>query len=397
MSDWIETTLGDAATIKIGRTPPTKDPKYWTDNLARPFCTIADMTGTMVRPHRQGVTAEAEAEGKAKRFPADTLLMSFKLSIGRVGFAACDLFPNEAIAGLEPRTNDLDKRFLAYALGSQDLTAGSGRAVKGSTLNGASLRAIHVYYPPLPEQRRIVAVMSAVDAQGEALEGEREALETAYSHSLSLLWLNADGSEAELRRLNDLMCLDLHRVKVDPEVDYPIAGVLNAGKGLISRGQVSGASTGYDNLNRLREGQAVMRKLTAWEGPIGIVPRGFDGFFASVEFPTFTLGDQLSPRYFDNVCRSSRLWDEMKNRVTGSVQRRKRLNPDQLLSVALPVPPVDVQVQVAAALDELRTTGDALTAELAALQAVRAGLLSALLSREITVDEAVDQFVPEAA
>ena len=176
MSEWVETTLGDVAEIAIGRTPPTKEPRYWTEDLSRPFCTIADMSGRTIDPRRQGVSELAELEGKAKRVPKGALLMSFKLTIGRVGFAGRDLFPNEAIAWLRPVGSKLDDRFLALALESQDLSAGAGRAVKGNTLNSKSLRAICISHPSLTEQRRIVAVMSAVDAQTTALEAELDAL-----------------------------------------------------------------------------------------------------------------------------------------------------------------------------------------------------------------------------
>jgi hypothetical protein len=72
------------------------------------------------------------------------------------------------------------------------------------------------------------------------------------------------------------------------------------------------------------------------------------------------------------------------------------LNPDQLLGVALPIPPFDVQVAVATALNAMRNGTSRLTAELAALRVVRADLLTALLSREITVGAAVDEFLKAA-
>ena len=42
--------------------------------------------------------------------------------------------------------------------------------------------------------------------------------------------------------------------------------------------------------------------------------------------------------YFRHVCRTPRLREAMRQRVTGSVQRRKRLKPEQLLAVELPIP-----------------------------------------------------------
>ena len=98
---WIETTLGEISTLQMGRTPSRRESSYWTEDLTYPFCTIADMDSKYVEPKREGVTNAAIRDGKAKVARKGTLLMSFKLTIGRMGFAARDIFPNEAIVMIE--------------------------------------------------------------------------------------------------------------------------------------------------------------------------------------------------------------------------------------------------------------------------------------------------------
>jgi type I restriction enzyme, S subunit len=141
-------------------------------------------------------------------------------------------------------------------------------------------------------------------------------------------------------------------------------------------------------MNVLRENQVVMRKLTAWEGPITVVPAAFDGFVASNEFPTFTLAADIDPGWIKHVCRTPRLWAEMQNRVVGTVQRRKRLNPDQLLSVALPVPSRPEQEQIAEALDAIEEQIVVINMEAARLRDVRTRLLSGLLDHTIDIKSA---------
>ena len=81
-------------------------------------------------------------------------------------------------------------------------------------------------------------------------------------------------------RVGEFARLAIERVRVDPDaVSYSIAGVLNRGAGLLNRGTIRGSETNYAELHRLRADQLVMRKLTAWEGPITVVPEEFDGFF----------------------------------------------------------------------------------------------------------------------
>jgi type I restriction enzyme S subunit len=79
--------------------------------------------------------------------------------------------------------------------------------------------------------------------------------------------------------------------------------VLNAGQGLVANGEFDGGDTEYAATNVLRVDQVVMRKLTAREGPITVVPAEFDGFVASNEFPTFTLVLQYQPGNLHRLAR----------------------------------------------------------------------------------------------
>lgn len=147
--------------------------------------------------------------------------------------------------------------------------------------------------------------------------------------------------------LGEVARLDVERVVVDANDCYPMAGLLIAGRGLFWRGEVWGSQTSYSALHRLRAGQLVMRKLTAWEGPITTVPASFDGALLSTEFPTFTLDEErLLPEYMRLICQRPAFHAEMKRRSRGTAERRKRLNPDGLLSIPIRLPPLDVQQRV---------------------------------------------------
>ncbi len=117
-----------------------------------------------VRPVREGVTEKAERERKAKRVPAGALLMSFKLTIGRTGIAAVDLFPNEAIAWIQPNDCSILQDYLRLYLPTINFDEYIGVAVKGKTLNKESLKALRVLVPPPEQQRRMIDLLAAVDA-----------------------------------------------------------------------------------------------------------------------------------------------------------------------------------------------------------------------------------------
>ncbi|MFJ7342038.1 restriction endonuclease subunit S [Streptomyces sp. NPDC101110] len=183
-----------------------------------------------------------------------------------------------------------------------------------------------------------------------------------------------------LRPLGEVMRLDIQRTPMNPATTYRLAGVLNAGKGVVAKGELDGGDTGYAAMNVLRADQVVMRKLTAWEGPITVVPAEFDGFIVSNEFPTFTLSPELMPDWMRHVCGSPRLWAEMKNRVSGTVQRRKRLNPEQLLQIQLPIPPREVQARIVEMLDAVDDQIAALDREASAANTAAGAIAESMLA-----------------
>ena len=174
--------------------------------------------------------------------------------------------------------------------------------------------------------------------------------------------------------------LTSRRFGVVPGHKYAIAGVLNAGKGLFRRENIDGTQTNYAALHRLRTGQLVMRKLTAWEGPITCVPRDFDGCFVSAEFPTFTLAPDLLPEFMSLVCQQPVFWEAMKGRSTGSVQRRKRVSPSELLAIEIDLPSRREQRRIT---DLIHSVDALLAAAAAAAEAnslVRGAVLSELVA-----------------
>lgn len=306
----------------------------------------------------------------------------------------------QRVARLRPRDAQLLPGFVSLVVTSQLFRNYLTDRQTGAFAPHVSSRDLQQFPLSLPtraQQRRMVDLFQAVDAQIEALDVEAEALACVYSNSVNLLWQDETGAEASPSPLAAVMSLDIQRTTLDSATRYQIAGVLNAGQGLIDKGSLSGSQTGYSAMNRLHKNQVVMRKLTAWEGPIAVVPNEFDGYLASNEFPTFSLGDAVEPDWMRHVCRTGRLWAEMRSRVTGTVQRRKRLNPEQLLAVELPIPDRSSQRRVAAGLDALVDQRTLIVAERDALRGFRSALLASLLDQTVTVPESYDDLLEVAS
>jgi len=113
---WITRPLGELCHIEIGGTPPRSDSKFWDENKATDniWISIADMPNSL-HPIICGSAEHLSDEGaqRVKTVKAGTLLVSFKLTLGRLAYAGIDLRTNEAIAALTViEESSLNKEYL---------------------------------------------------------------------------------------------------------------------------------------------------------------------------------------------------------------------------------------------------------------------------------------------
>ena len=157
-------SLQQICDIQIGKTPSRSVPEYWGGEL--PWVTISDLAaGRIVTTTKERITRIGAAKSRSRLIPRGTLLLSFKLSLGKRAVSGCDLFTNEAIAALQVLDHDVaDRDYLYWALGSIAYDRLVDRAAKGKTLNKAKLKILQIPLPPLAEQKRIAGILDAADA-----------------------------------------------------------------------------------------------------------------------------------------------------------------------------------------------------------------------------------------
>ena len=105
--------------------------------------------------------------------PAGTLLMSFKLTVGRVSILDTDAVHNEAIIAVYPifDCTRILQTYLFCLLPTISQWGESKWAIKGKTLNSESLSNLLIPLPPLEEQKRIVNKLDELLVLCRQLEG----------------------------------------------------------------------------------------------------------------------------------------------------------------------------------------------------------------------------------
>lgn len=153
--------LSELLDISIGRTPSRNEPAYW--GTGHRWVSIRDLNSKTITETKEQITDLAVEKARCKIVRKGTLLFSFKLTIGKMAFAGCDLFTNEAIAAFRIKDDrKLNPDFLYYALQSATF-GGSNQAVMGKTLNSKSLAEIEIPLPSLDDQIRIAHLLGKVE------------------------------------------------------------------------------------------------------------------------------------------------------------------------------------------------------------------------------------------
>jgi type I restriction enzyme S subunit len=167
-------TLGETCNFNIGGTPARSNSEYY-DNGQNLWVSVRELNGGYIYDTKEKITDLGVQNSSVKLFVKDTILFSFKLSIGKTAIVGNPLYSNEAIAGILSKNNDtLTNKYLYYYLNINDFTKlGSGMLGNGS-LNKKSLEQITIIIPSLERQKEIVEYCEYNDALIQQLEKEIE-------------------------------------------------------------------------------------------------------------------------------------------------------------------------------------------------------------------------------
>ena len=177
---WSWAKFGKIVNYRMGKTPARAESHWWAADV--PWVSIADMPESgHINSTKERVSSSAiQSVFNNRVSKAGTLLMSFKLTVGRVSILDIDAVHNEAIISIYPYCDEdgIIQSYLFQILPIISQYGDSKNAIKGKTLNNTSICNMVIPIPPLAEQKRIVAkieeLMPLVDRYEEAwnkLEG----------------------------------------------------------------------------------------------------------------------------------------------------------------------------------------------------------------------------------
>jgi len=103
--------------VSIGKTPPRKEPRWFSNNLQDiTWISISDMgkSGLYISNSSEQLTREAIEHYNIKIVPDNTVLLSFKLTVGRVAITDGEVTTNEAIAHFKTNQKEINEYLYCY-------------------------------------------------------------------------------------------------------------------------------------------------------------------------------------------------------------------------------------------------------------------------------------------
>ena len=176
---WDESLVKNEFSLSMGKTPARNNPLYWESGTNK-WISISDMAtfGRYTRDTQESITDKAVAESGIKIVPKGTIIMSFKLSIGRTAITSEDIYTNEAImAFCDVNEKKFDKTFLFFLIANKNWLLNAKQAVKGQTLNKESIGNAKIIVPPIKYQEQFATIYNQADKSISELRKSVDAID----------------------------------------------------------------------------------------------------------------------------------------------------------------------------------------------------------------------------
>lgn len=307
-----------------------------------------------------------------------------------------DLFLPDKLWQLKPSKN-VDVRWLSHVVADPAFrpklaSAATGTSASMKNISQEAFLALPVAIP-LPERRRIAAILGTWDAAIEKAERVLTAKTYRRDHWHTALVLQFDGSTKPLREL----ITPVQRPVPRPSKPYTAIGIRSHGKGTFHRHVSRPEQIDMDTLFVVTARDLIVNITFAWEGAIALAKPRDEGCLVSHHFPTFDINENVVNRnYLGFAVNNTRFFYALRGISPGSAGRNRVLNQKDFLRLSIPFPPKKQQDRIA----QLLTAADkdiAATADLIArLKTQKSGLMQKFLTGIIRVPEAAADLSPAA-
>ena len=343
----------------MGKTPSRNNAEFWSDGEYK-WISIADLTktGKYISETKELLSQKAIDESGIAVIPTNTVVMSFKLSIGKTAITSEDMYSNEAIMSFHDRhVTELLPEYIYYLLLAQRWDEGANKAVMGMTQNKATLSNRKVRIHSIIAQKSIVERLDKLQKLIDDRKTQLDELETLIKARFVEMFGNPEdsGNEWEQKPLFDLLnVIGGYAFKSDQFSEIGGIPVLRIGN--INTGVFRPVNMVYweddEKLERyvIYAGDLVM-SLTGTVGKddygnVCIMGNEYDKYYLNQRNAKLEIKSGLDKYYLSELLK----FECVKKKLTGISRgvRQANISNKDILNLVVNVPPIELQNQFAA-------------------------------------------------
>ena len=344
-------TLGEVCKFDIGGTPSRSKNEYY-ENGNNLWVSVRELNGGYIYDTKEKITDLGVQNSSVKLFAKDTILFSFKLSIGKTAIVGNPLYTNEAIAGILSKNNDLlNNKYLYYYLTINDFSKlGSGILGNGS-LNKKSLEQIKIPIPSLERQQEIVKYLDFIYEKANKTSNEKilelKQLNEFCLNNQKIFGENIVKKLGKITTYKSGKRLPQGHLLQNNKTPYPYIRITDIDKNSISLDNIKYISQETkDIINKyIITTNDIYITIAGTTGLVGIIPNELDGANLTENAVRINIvnKNEILQKYLVYDIQYNQQ-EELKTKTIGAAI--PKLSIERLMTLQIPVPSLERQKEI---------------------------------------------------
>ena len=368
--------------LEMGKTPSRNNADYWNTKDYK-WISIADLTkaGKYISDTKEYLSENAIRESGIKVIPPNTVIMSFKLSIGKTSITTENMYSNEAIMAFHDKhVVEMLPEYIFYMFKYKNWDEGSNKAVMGKTLNKATLSEMIIEICSIEKQREIVKLLDMIS---DVLLGRKNEL-LLLDNLIQARFVELFGDPLDKKKANMFFteCLEFNPKKSEVKNLQDIKASFVPMECIGTDGSFTIRDSGkvreyYEGYTYFRDGDVLLAKITPCfeNGKVAIAEGCENGIgFGTTEFHVFRPKYGISNSYWIKYLLKNESVHKLATMNMSGSAGQKRIQTPFFQKLKIFLPSLELQnqfadfvratdklkVEVQKSLDETQTLFDSL-------------------------------------
>jgi type I restriction enzyme M protein len=348
-TQWPMVALGDSRyfTIESGGTPDSSNPEFWEGDIN--WVTLVDLPQgrliTEISSTSRKLTSLGLKKSSAKLLPPDTVLVSSRATIGRIGIARVPIATNQGFKNIVIKDHQsVEVAYIAYVVSHlvpDMIRLGSGGTYK--EISKTSFSKLEVPLPPLEVQKEIVAELGAYQ---RVIDGARQIVDN-WKPTIKI------DPKWEMVKLGDVCEINPKKSEVNgkpknTEVSFVPMESLNEHQISFVPKESRLLKDVYKGYTYFKNEDVLLAKVTPCfeNGKSGIAKILTNGIgFGTTELIVLRQTDKIRPEWIYYFISSHEFLTQGKNHMSGT-GGLQRLSKHFVQNYQIPLPPLKEQLEI---------------------------------------------------